>query len=137
MPAIQPDSLLSFAYRNRDEVLLNEKRTTLAGLRLDLLKLQNKPVINFMASAGGKNGYVPELAKIKPNYVVGLGLSIPIFDGNKNKYNMSQAQSALTTLSYESDITKRSISNDIQEAEAYMFAARKKISQLSFRCNKH
>jgi outer membrane protein len=129
LPAVQSDSLLSFAYHNRDEVLLNEKRTSLAGLRLDLVKLQNKPVINFVASGGAKNGYIPDLKKLTPNYVLGLNLKVPLFDGMKNKYNVSQAQSALTSLSYESEITKRGVSNELSEAEAYMAAAWKKVSQ--------
>jgi len=129
VPAVQADSLLSYAYHNRDEVILNEMKTSLAGLRLGLVKLTNKPVISFMASAGGKNGYVPELGILKANYVVGLGVRIPIFDGTKNKYNISQAQSSLTSLSYESDFTRRTVSSELTEAEAYMSAAWKKVSQ--------
>jgi outer membrane protein len=129
LPAIQSDSLLSFALKNRDEVLLNDSRASLAGLRLDMIKLQNKPMINFIASAGGKNGYVPELNKIRPNYVLGVGIKVPLLDGMKNKYNIALAQSAITSISYESDFTKRSVSNEIQEAEAYMSAAGKKVNQ--------
>jgi outer membrane protein len=47
----------------------------------------------------------------------------------KNKYNLMQAQSAITSLSYESDFTKRNITSDIQDAEAYMIAAKKKVAQ--------
>jgi outer membrane protein len=129
IPMIQSDSALSFAYRNRDEVLLNEKRAELAELRYDMTKLQNKPLLSFVASGGAKNGYIPNLYKVVPNYVVGLGFRIPIFDGTKNKYNLLQAQSAITSLSFESEVTKRNISNELYEAEAYMDAAGRKISQ--------
>jgi outer membrane protein TolC len=47
----------------------------------------------------------------------------------KNKYNLSQAQSTVTSLSYESEFAKRNISNELYEAEAYMYAAEKKIGQ--------
>jgi outer membrane protein len=129
IPGISLDSIVSFAYQNRDEVILNERKTTLAELRYDLIKLQNKPVINLIASAGAKNGYVPYLNDIKPNYVVGLGIRIPILDGMKNKYNLTQAKSSITSLSYESDLTKRNVSNELFETEAYMFAAGKKVTQ--------
>lgn len=129
IPVIPVDSILPYAFHNRDEVLLNERKTSLAELRYDLIKLQNKPVISFLASGGAKNGYVPELAKIRPNYVVGLGIRIPLFDGMTNKYNLSQAQSSITSLSYESEFTKRNVSNELYESEAYLFAARKKVSQ--------
>jgi outer membrane protein TolC len=129
LPVIPSDSLLSYAFHNRDEVLIDEKKTSLAELRYDMVKLQNKPLVSFLASGGAKNGYIPYLNKLTPNYVLGLGLKIPIFDGMKNKYNLSQAQSAITSLSYESELTKRNISNELYDAEAYMFAAGEKINQ--------
>jgi len=129
LSVVPADSILSFAFRNRDEVLINEKKTSLAELRYGMVKLQNKPMVNFMASGGAKNGYIPDLNKFTPNYILGLGLRIPIFDGMKTKYNLSQAQSAITSLSYESDITKRNISNEIYETKSYMAAAGKKVRQ--------
>jgi outer membrane protein TolC len=128
-PVIPSDSVLSFAFRNRDEVLINEKKTSLAELRFGMTKLQNKPMLNLEASGGLKNGYIPDLNTITPNYVIGVGLRVPIFDGMKNKYNLAQAQSAINSLSYESDFTKRNISNEVYEAEALMYAAKKKVGQ--------
>ena len=94
-----------------------------------MTKLQNKPFLSLQASGGAKNGYIPDLQKVTPNYVVGLGFRVPIFDGMKNKYNLAQAQSAITSLSYESDYTKRNISNEVFEAQALMLAAGKKVNQ--------
>jgi outer membrane protein len=128
-PVIPGDSILSYAFHNRDEVLINEKRVSLAELKLGMTKLKNKPVLNFEASAGAKNGYIPDLAKFTPNYVIGLGFMVPIFDGMKNKYNIAQAQSGINIVSYESELTKRNISNEVYESEALMFAASKKVSQ--------
>lgn len=129
IPLIPSDSALSFAFRNRDEVLINEKRTTLAELRYDLTMLQNKPVLSFMASAGGKNGYIPDMGKVVANYVVGIGIKVPLYDASRNRYNLSQAQSAITSLSYESESAKRTVSNELYDAQAYMNASQKKISQ--------
>ncbi len=129
LPVIPADSLLSYAYHNRDEVLLEKEKTSLAQLRYGLVQLHNKPIISIQASGGLKNGYIPDLNKVLPNYVVGMGIRIPLFDGIKNRYNLAQAQSAITSLSYESESTKRKVSNEIYEAEAYMIAAAKKISQ--------
>jgi outer membrane protein TolC len=128
-PVIVSDSILSYAFHNRDEVLINEKRASLAELRFGMTKLQNKPLLSFEASGGAKNGYIPGLAKFTPNYVVGLGLRVPLFDGMKNKYNIAQAQSGITSISFESELTKRNISNEVYESEALMFAAKKKVDQ--------
>jgi outer membrane protein TolC len=129
IPIIPSDSLLPYAMKNRDEVILNQRRTSLAELRYGLQKLQNKPMLSFIATGGAKNGYVPNLEAVKPNYVLGLGLRIPIFDGMKNKYTLAQVQSSITSLSYESDYTKRNVSNDLADAEAYLLAAEKKVTQ--------
>lgn len=131
IPVIPADSALSFAFHNRDEVLINEKRTSLAELQYGMTKLQNKPFLSFVASGGAKNGYIPDLYKLTPNYILGIGFRVPLFDGMKNKYNLSQVQSAITSLSYESEFTKRNISKELYEAEAYMYAAEKKISQFT------
>jgi outer membrane protein len=88
-----------------------------------------RPLISFQASGGAKNGYVPDLNKIHPNYVLGIGLRVPIFDAMRTKYNLMQAQSAITSVTYESENTKRNISTEISEAEVYMLSAEKKISQ--------
>jgi outer membrane protein len=129
VPVIPSDSVLSYAYHNRDEMQINEKKAAIAELRYDMVRFQNRPMVNFQVSGGAKNGYVPELNKIKANYVVGLGLRIPIFDAMKTKYNLSQAQSVIKSLSYESEFTRRNISTEISEAEVYMLSAEKKISQ--------
>jgi outer membrane protein len=129
LPLISSDSLLPYALKNRDEVILNQRRTSLAELKYGLQKLQNKPMLSFIATGGAKNGYVPYLDEVKPNYVVGLGLRIPIFDGMKNKYTLAQVQSSITSLSYESEYTQRNVSNDLADAEAYLMAAEKKVTQ--------
>jgi outer membrane protein TolC len=129
VPLVPADSALSYAYHNRDEVLINEKKTSLAELRYGLVRVQNKPLLSFIASGGAKNGYIPDLYVITPNYVIGLGFKIPIFDANRTKYNLVQAKSAITSMSYESENTKRTISDELYETEAYMNAAEEKIKQ--------
>jgi outer membrane protein len=128
-PVLPSDSLLSYALHNRDEVILNQQRTSLAEQRYGIVKLANKPTFNFLASGGAKNGYVPYLQEIKANYVVGVGIRVPIYDGSKNKFNLLQAQSAITQLAYESEYTKRNVSNELVDAEVYMLASEKKVSQ--------
>jgi outer membrane protein TolC len=49
----------------------------------------------------------------------------------KNKYNLSQAKSAMTSLSYESESTKRQVANELSDARSYLVAAEKKVGQYS------
>ena len=131
IPEIPSDSLLVYAFQNRDEMILNHEKISLAELKYGIAKLQNKPVISFQASGGARNGYVPDLNEIRPNYVIGLGIRIPVFDGMKSKYNVLQAQSVITSLSYEADNERRNISNELSGAVAYLSSARQKVNQFA------
>jgi outer membrane protein TolC len=82
-----------------------------------------------MATAGAKNGYIPNLEQVRPNYALGVGISVPIFDGMKTKYNLLQAESAINTISYETENAKRNITSEVKEAEAYMKSAIQKVKQ--------
>jgi outer membrane protein TolC len=128
-PGTNPDSLTSYAFRNRNEMILNRERASIAGMRYDLAKIQERPVLNFQASAGAKNGYIPDLYKLRPDYVLGFGLRIPISDHLKNKNRLLQAQSAINSLSFESENIKRNISTEILDARSAMYSASTKMSQ--------
>ncbi|MGD0581661.1 MAG: TolC family protein [Bacteroidales bacterium] len=128
-PDISTDSLYNYAYRNRNEMLMNDKAKSIAQLKYDLTRTLNKPYLGFMASGGAKNGYLPDLNTIKMDYVLGVGLSVPIFDANKTKYNLQQARVAINSLNYETESTKRSISTEVSQAEAYVTSAQQKVKQ--------
>jgi outer membrane protein len=130
-PLTSGDSLLSFAYSNRNEMSINREKTVLAGLRYQLTKTLDKPIINFFATGGAKNGYLPDLNQLKANYAVGVGISVPIFDGMKTKYNLLQAESSINSLNFENEGTRRSITSEVREAEEYVASAKQK--ELQFR----
>lgn len=123
------DSLLSFAYNNRDEMAINREKSVLAGLKYNLIKTLDKPIINFVATGGAKNGYLPDLYQVKANYAVGVGISIPIFDGMKTRYNLLQAKSAINSLNFEDEGTRRNIASEIREAREYVISAMQKEQQ--------
>ncbi len=128
-PDVAQDSLISHALQHRDEMQLAKGKADLALLRLGVVKTQNNPSLNFIANGGWKNGYMPDINKIKPNYVVGLGLTIPIFDGTRTKYNIMEAKSSVETSTLETEITKRNISSEVVENETSVQTALKKVNQ--------
>ncbi|HLN75293.1 MAG TPA: TolC family protein [Prolixibacteraceae bacterium] len=129
MPASQNDALIEAAMQNRDEMKLASEKTKLAQLRYNLTDAQNNPVINGFVSGGIKNGYTPYLYDPKANFVAGLGLKIPLFDGKRSKYNLQQAQSAIQGNDQETEITRRGIVNEVVEGEANVQASQKKVDQ--------
>ena len=110
------DSLIAVALNNRNEVKISEKKIMLSQAYQDLLKKHENPVLSAFASGGWKNGYIPELAKPKANYAVGLSLLIPIFDANRNDLNTKLAGSAIHTYSLEADQTRRTVTNEVMES---------------------
>jgi outer membrane protein TolC len=128
-PMTTGDSLLSFAYNNRDEMAINREKSVLAELKYKLIKTLDKPIINFVATGGAKNGYLPDLNQLKANYAVGVGISIPIFDGMKSRYNLLQAKSAINSLNFEDEGTRRNITSEIKEAKEYVISAMQKEQQ--------
>ncbi len=128
-PEMNPDSLLSFAYKNRDEMLMSKKKISIASMRYDLTKTMNRPYLGFQASGGAKNGYLPNLEQARMNYAVGVGFTVPIFDAGRTKYNLQQAQVAINSLNYENESTRRSISSDVTQAQAYVMSAGQKVKQ--------
>ena len=128
-PVTAQDSLISQALQNRDEMQIAKEKAELAMLHLDLVKTQNNPSLNFIANGGWKNGYMPDINKIKPNYVVGLGLTIPLFDGTRTKYNLMQAKVSVETSNLETEVTSRNISSEVVENETGVQTALKKVNQ--------
>lgn len=126
---LQSDTLISTAMRNRDEMKLAHEKANLAELRYSLTALQNKPVFNAFLSGGVKNGYIPYMYDPKANFVAGVTLKIPIYDGKRNKYNLIQAKSAIQSNDQETEIARRTIVNEVVESEANVKASKKKVDQ--------
>ncbi|MEI6142568.1 MAG: TolC family protein [Mariniphaga sp.] len=126
---LQNDSLMARAMQNRDEMKLAAERAKLANLRYSLTAMQNNAVVNGFLSGGVRNGYTPYLYDPKINFVAGLGLKIPIFDGKRNKFNLIQAKSAIQANDQETEIARRNIVNEVVENEANVKASLQKVGQ--------
>ncbi len=113
---IAEDSLIGVALKNRNELKMAEKKMVLLQSYQDLVKTHEKPVISAFASGGWKNGYIPELNVPRANYAIGLSLQIPIYDGSRNHLQTQLAGSTIKSNSFEVDLTKRTIANEVMES---------------------
>jgi outer membrane protein len=129
LPVIPGDSLFSFAFKNRDEVIMNNEKVSQAQIRYELTKSYKKPVLSLMGTGGAKNGYLPDLNAVRANYVVGAGFLVPIFDAQKTKFNLRQVESSIISLNYQNETTKRNITSEVVEAKVYMKAALQKVNE--------
>jgi outer membrane protein len=121
------DSLVSFALNNRNEIKIAAEKEKLSQLKLEVTRKEYFPEFHAFASAGGKNGYVPELDKIKPNYVAGIGFSVPIYSASRTTNNIKISQSAATNASYEKEIAQREITDEVVEYYLKVTAAIQKV----------
>ena len=125
------DTLCNQAFANRYEMKIALQKEALNKLRLNVIKVQNNPSLNFNASGGYKNGYLNSAFEDvgKLNFSVGVGLKVPIFDANRSKYTKIQTNADLEGTQQETEMLRRSITNEIVESRANAEAALKKVKQ--------
>lgn len=106
---------LSVAQTNNVDFMLAKDKVTESKNDLSISKLNHLPSINTHAALGYKNGYFPDVNTIKFNYMAGIGVSIPLYTGGRNKQNVKlqellvkQNELAIETLSstYQKDINQ-------------------------------
>ena len=125
------DSLYNFAINHRSEMKIARQKSILTDTHLKIVNAQNNPSLNFNGTGGIKNGYFNDKYQDvgKLNYVVGIGLKVPIFDANRTKYNRIQAQSEIKSNIQETELTRRAIINEVIESKSNTETALKKVNQ--------
>lgn len=114
---------LAKAAANRPEVKLAQDAEATAQLQADLINKSNMPVLGAGVQAGGKNGYlIPNveaaeaLKRIRFNTVGVVQLSVPIYDGNKNKKQRVEAAATYRATQARTQDTQEQIRADVRQA---------------------
>jgi outer membrane protein TolC len=125
------DSLCNIAFNERVEMKMIRQKEAISKSRLDIIKFQNNPSIAAFANGGFKNGYfnsnLEDIGRL--NYSIGIGFKMPLFDANRSKYQKIQANADLESNKDEMDLTKRTITNEVVEANAGVHSSLKKVKQ--------
>jgi outer membrane protein TolC len=121
------DSLFNFAFDHRNEMKLARQKSELATSRLKIVGSANNPSLNFMGSGGIKNGYIPDLMALTPNFTLGIGLKVPLFDANRSKYTKIQAQTDIDGNVQETELVRRNIVNEVIESKTNAESAQNKV----------
>ncbi len=122
-------TMVDFAYNHRAEMTLASLKQKHAELNLEAVKVQNNPVISAFTSGGFKNGYFPELNKVKANYTAGLTLRVPIYTASRQKYSLAMASTDINMAEQDKQLTRRDISTEVYQSDANLKAAYRKIAQ--------
>jgi len=132
-PQIIPsvDSLCNIAFANRNEMEIALQKEAISKSRLNVIKTQNNPSLNFIANGGFKNGYLNSTFEDvgKLNFLVGVGFKVSLFDANRSKYAKVQASTSLEQNQQETELTRRNITDEVVECRANVESALKKIKQ--------
>jgi outer membrane protein TolC len=114
--AIDLNQALAQATENRPEVKLARDAEQTANLNLKLIERANTPTLGVGAQLGGKNGYLPNLDKFRPNSVGVVQFSMPIYDGNKNKNQRVEALAGIRGAQARIQDTQEQIRADVRQA---------------------
>ena len=121
------DTLFNFAFNHRNEMKIAKQKSALYETRLKIVGSVNNPSVNIFGSGGLKNGYLPDINVLTPNYALGVGIKVPIFDANRSKYTKIQANSDIQANIQETELIRRNIINEVVECKANAESALKKL----------
>ncbi len=107
------EELLQMAYTYRREMIIADKEIEIAQYEIKSAKRAYNPTLELAANAGGKNGYLMDLDRMRFFYNAGVTLSIPIFDGNRRHQSLNIAKSGHNSAIYQRELIVKEITNDV------------------------
>jgi outer membrane protein TolC len=110
---------LTKAAENRPEAKLLKDAEQTAELQAKLISRSNMPVLGVGVQAGAKNGYIlPNVAitDMRFNTVGVAQLSVPIYDGNKNRKQRVEAAANYRAAQAKTQDTQEQIRADVRQA---------------------
>ena len=108
---------LAKAAENRPEVKLAKDAEATADLQAKLIDKSNLPSLGVGAQVGGKNGYIlPNINTVRFNTVGVAQLSLPIYDGGKNRKQRVEAAANYRATQARTQDTQEQIRADVRQA---------------------
>ena len=110
------DKLIATAESQNAEISIFKSKLNQATYDISFNKALKLPSISVVATAGYRNGYQPDIEKLRLNYLAGMSLNVPIYLGGK-----LNSQTKLATLSsqqteYALNTYKHGLKKDIKQA---------------------
>ncbi len=121
------DSLVAAALVQRPDLKLSRDAEASAEVRTRIASLSDRPQLSLALTAGAKNGYVPNLNEIKPNFTAGMSLQLPVYNGDRTHSQVKVAQTEVTVARSHTASLVRSVTTDVERAAASLRASREKI----------
>jgi outer membrane protein TolC len=100
------------------ELMAADQRILASTADLKLAQRNRLPSLNLQASAGMRNGYQPNIDELRFNYLAGVTLSVPIFQGHRIRQNVSLARKSAELNEITKQNLNASLLRDWQAANA-------------------
>jgi len=100
------------------EATLLQKQLELYNYDLKAAVVNNRPAVLASAASGFKNGFVPDIEKLKFNVNAGIGVSVPIFSGNRTKLQQKLTQVNIATTKKSLETVQANIQKDLATVNA-------------------
>jgi outer membrane protein len=116
--AIDPDSAMAQAKRQRPELVMSRDSESGAAVQARLASLGNKPSLAFNMTSGFKNGYVPDLNELKANITAGVQLVVPLFNGYRTRHQREEADANVRAAKAHTADVERQVAGEVEQALA-------------------
>ena len=120
-------ALLKEALANRIEFRQIQHQVNLGEASLGLAKIGNKPTLTASFNYEFRNGFMPEMDKIKGNWTALLAVTYPAFDGFRVASQVAQAESNLRAVEMKKIDQERTAAMEIQSALADLKTTEQKL----------
>jgi outer membrane protein len=115
-PVPAKDSLINTALNQNEEIRMGKWKLEQASHELSLNKSNAYPSLNFTGLAGYKNGYQPNLDDVRFNYLLGVGLVIPIYSGSKYSTQIRIARSIGEQARFALENNMNTVKRDVESS---------------------
>lgn len=117
------DSLVQAAMNQRTEITLARDAEQSAELQYKLASAGNKPSLRATLAYGVKNGYIPNLDVLRGNWVAGVQVQVPVFDGNRTGHQEEEATAVILAAQAHTKDVERQVRSEVEQAIADVRAA--------------
>ena len=112
---------------NNPELLAADQKISSAQSDQKLAQQNRLPSLNFQAGAGYKNGYQPDIEKIRFNYLAGVTLQVPIFQGHRIQQNVVLSRKTVELNELSKNNLTISLQKDLESVKADLIAYHEQI----------
>ncbi|MBS1508444.1 MAG: TolC family protein [Bacteroidetes bacterium] len=117
-PAFAEAQPADYAKQNNFDLLLANQRMLASEMDLKYAQSNRLPIFSLVGGTGYKNGYQPSIEPLIFNYLVGVSLSVPIYNAGKVNQNIRIAQKSVEANQLALKTTENTLRKDLAQVQA-------------------